>query len=251
MDFFRSNAVLGIAAVGMSFVILSGGIDLSIGALIGCGSITIAHLITKEQYPPVVAMLLVAAGGTFRPAMGCLIYLFDLPPFLVTLGGHSFYRGVGLLISDEAISLSKNPTYKSLSDFSLQANFHWMLPEVAWKALPIVPITLPILMFFAALAIAMYVSLKTSFGRNVYAIGGSETSALLMGLPVGLTKITNYALCGFCGTIAAIAHTIDAAFRRSHRPQRIGTRCHCRGRCRRHAVNRRRRTGGSERSWEC
>jgi simple sugar transport system permease protein len=200
INFFRNNAVMGIAAVGMTFVVLQGGIDLSVASLVACGSISIAMLIDHSHLNPLLAIAIVVIAATLVGAfMGCLIHFFDLPPFLVTLGGLFFYRGLGLLINEGRVDLYSNAFYHALSNVPL----HLGTLRVSNA--------LPIYLFFGTLIVGVYISLMTSFGRTVYAIGGSETSASLMGLPVGRTKILVYALSGFCSALAAVAFTIDSS----------------------------------------
>lgn len=195
VNLLTDNAFLGIAAVGLTFVILSGGIDLSVGAVIGMTGILIATLTERLHLHPALALGLVLLLGTlFGAAMGSLIRFFQLPPFLVTLAGLFFCRGMGLWISTESISITQ-PFYQRLSGLGLPLGGGLMLP-------------LPAAVFLAVLAVAIYVLLFTPFGRNTYAIGGNESSALLMGLPVGPTKISLYALSGFCSALAGIIYTI-------------------------------------------
>ena len=193
-NFFSDNAFLGVAAVGMTFVILSGGIDLSVGAVIGCISILMATLIQRwHLHPALVIPLVLLLGVVLGTAMGSLIQFFGLPPFLVTLAGLFFCRGVGLLISAESISIT-HPLFQKAARFS----FH----------LGAVSVPLTACLFLLILAVAFYVSLFTRFGRNVYAVGGSETSSLLMGLPTNQTKVMVYAASGFCSAFAAVVYTI-------------------------------------------
>ena len=195
LNFFTDNAMLGVTAIGMTFVLLSGGIDLSVGAVIGCSSILIAHMVEQAHWHPVVVIAMVLVLGiAFGTGMGSLIHLFDLPPFLVTLAGMFFCRGIALLISTESISIT-HPFYDRLSALSIRVDRHATLSLVA-------------MIFLAMLAVAIFVSLYRPFGRNVYAIGGSQTSATLMGLPVGTTKIAVYALSGFCSALAGVICTI-------------------------------------------
>ena len=195
-SFFNNNAFLGIVAVGMTFVILSGGIDLSVGSMIGCCTILLATLVTTLGLHPLVAMaLVVLAGLTMGCAAGSLIALFRLPPFLVTLGGMFFARGVGLLIGRKAIAIS-HP-------------FHARLAEVAIPLPGGAGLDLPAVVFLAIFAVAVYLARFTRFGRNTYAVGGNEDSAGLMGLPVVWTKVRIYALSGFCSSLAAVVYTIS------------------------------------------
>ena len=195
INFFTDNAFLGIAAIGMTFVILSGGIDLSVGAVVGCVSILTATLIEQRHlHPAVVIPLMLLFGLLFGAGMGCLIHFFELQPFLVTLAGMFFCRGLGLVISQESISIN-HPIFQQASEWSLA------LGESA-------QVKLAALIFLVVLLLATAVSLLTRFGRNIYAIGGSEVSATLMGLPVAGTKVGVYALSGFFSALAGLVYTL-------------------------------------------
>ncbi len=189
-NLLNDNAFLGLAAVGMTFVILSGGIDLSVGAMIGFTSIFIATLIQKHHVHPALAIVAaLAAGSLLGATMGGLIAWFKLPPFLATLAGMFFARGMGLIISMESVPI-KHGFFNAIDDFGY--NYY-----------PVATIV-----FAVVVAIALYVAHFTKFGRGVYAVGGSEDSAMLMGLPVSRIKITVYALSGFCSALAGVIYTI-------------------------------------------
>ncbi len=195
LNFFYDQSFLGIAALGTTFVILSGGIDLSVGSVLGLSGIVTAVLIEHVHLHPFLAMALVVAGGAIAGAcMGALIYFFELAPFMVTLGGLFMARGAALMVSHDAINIT-HPLYDRLSAMSL--------PLPGGQSL-----SLTAMIFLATAAILIWVSLQTPFGRNVYALGGSESSAVLLGLPVGATKISIYALGGFCSALGGVVHTI-------------------------------------------
>lgn len=188
------NAFLGIAAIGMTFVILAGGIDLSVGGVVGCVSIVIATLVGRGHMHPALAIPLVLAGGTFFGwGMGALIQWFALPPFLVTLAGMFLARGVGLVISMESIPIE-----------------HPFLLAASGVQLPLGSTALPItaLIFLVLLAIAIYLGSFTRFGRNIYALGGSENAAMLMGLACGRVKTGVYAFSGFCAALAGVVYSL-------------------------------------------
>jgi simple sugar transport system permease protein len=198
IGFFRDQSFLGIAALGTTFVILSGGIDLSVGSVVGCTGVAVATLVETNHLPPALAIALVLLAATlFGMAQGSLIHFFNLTPFLVTLGGLFIMRGVALLISNESVAIT-HPAYLRLSSMTLPLGGGLQLPLTA-------------AIFLALAVILVIVSMQTPFGRNVYAIGGNETSALLMGLPVGRTKIGVYALGGFCSGLAGVVYTIYTA----------------------------------------
>ena len=189
MNLLRDNAVLGIAAVGMTFVILSGGIDLSVGAMIGFTSILIADLMTNHHWPAVAAIgAALLIGIAFGGAMGLVIGFVDLPPFLVTLAGMFFARGMGFVVSLETLTINSR-FYDSLDDFGYR----------------VFPVTA--LLFLATLAVGMYVAHQTRLGRAAYAIGGSEQSAKLMGVAIDRTKVKIYALSGLCSALAGVVYT--------------------------------------------
>jgi galactofuranose transport system permease protein len=189
------NASLGIAAVGMTVVILSGGIDLSVGAVLGFTTILVAVLVQNKHMPPLAAITIGLGLGTlFGLCMGFLIDRFDLPPFLVTLGGMFFARGIGFMISSESVGID-HPFYGKLSEFALPLGGKASLSATA-------------LIYIVVFALGILLTHQTSFGRNVYAVGGSEPSARLMGVPVGRTKLAVYALSGFCAAMAGAVSTV-------------------------------------------
>ena len=190
VDLLNDNAFLGLAAIGMTFVILSGGIDLSVGAMIGFTSIFIATLIQVHHVHPALAILMALAIGTaFGAGMGYIIAFFRLAPFLVTLAGIFLARGAGLVVSLESIPIN-NSMYQNIGDFSI-------------NVFPVTAIT-----FIMVTLIAFYLAHLTQFGRGVYAVGGNEESATLMGLPVASIKIRTYALSGLCSSLAGVIYTI-------------------------------------------
>jgi simple sugar transport system permease protein len=252
IDMLAGNAFLGVVAVGMTFVILSGGIDLSVGSVVALAGVLIGWAVKGRGIHPAVAIPAVLVGGTlFGAAMGCLIHFFRLPAFLVTLAGMFLARGLGFLVSLESIPLG-HPWYLRASE--------WAIPLGRLGGKRPVGLPLPAVVFLVTLAAAAYVAKMTPFGRNVYAIGGNEHSSLLMGLPVGRTKIGVYALSGFCAALGGVVYTIytlsgdpRSAFalerRRLHdlHPQRrpalrlrAGARRHRRRGDRRHAAHGRR-----------
>jgi len=194
VNFFGDNSFLGIIAVGMTFVILSGGIDLSVGSMLALSSILMALLMEEAGVPPPVAMVLVLASGTTLGfAMGALVRFFGLPPFIVTLAGMFFARGLGFVLHIESIPI-QNGFYRAATTWGL---------AVAGARVPITA-----LVFVGVVAAGVYLSTRTTFGRNVYAVGGGEEAALLMGVPVGRTKVLVYGLSGFCSALAGIVYTL-------------------------------------------
>lgn len=190
-----NNCYLVVAAVGATFVILTGGIDLSIGSIIGFSGVLLAQLVVVHHVPLTIAALVVLAVGTLGGTlMGCMIHFFKVQPFIATLTGLFFFRGLSLVLSKTAISINDKSVSK-LALFHISLGSDVFLSVGAATALVVV-------------AIAFYVLHFTRFGRRVYAVGGSEQSALLMGLPVGRTKITVYAISGFCSALAGLVFVL-------------------------------------------
>jgi galactofuranose transport system permease protein len=194
LNLFIDNAYLVIIAVGMTFVIISGGIDLSVGSMLGLATMIAASLLQKSHLSPLLVIVIVLLVGTALGfAMGVLIQVFDLPPFIITLAGLYLGRGLCYVVSIDTIAIN---------DAFFQAAAHSQVKTFGDAFLsPSAVIALVVV------AVAAYVLRFTRFGRTVYAIGGNEQSALLMGLPVARTKIAIYALSGFCSALAGIVFT--------------------------------------------
>ncbi|MFG6467032.1 galactofuranose ABC transporter, permease protein YjfF [Roseateles sp. BYS87W] len=191
LNLLIDNAFLLVIAVGMSFVILSGGIDLSVGSVLALTTMVAAWLLQVAHWPAagVVAVVLVG-GAAFGALQGVAIHVFKLQAFIVTLAGMFLARGLCFLISVDSITIDA-PWFVLLSQTQLG------LPGGAFLS-PGAVIAL------AVLGVGLWVAHSTTFGRTVYALGGNETSALMMGLAVGRTKVAVYALSGFCASLAGL-----------------------------------------------
>ncbi|HPW06710.1 MAG TPA: sugar ABC transporter permease YjfF [Burkholderiaceae bacterium] len=195
LNLLIDNAFLVIVAVGMTFVILSGGIDLSVGSVVALSTIVLAKLVQHLHWDLMVAIPLVLCMGTlFGAFMGWLIQRFRLQPFIVTLAGMFLARGLCYLISIDSISIT-DEAYTVLA----QTRIH------LWPEGPMVSISAVLALL--VLAAAVFIAHCTQFGRTVYAIGGSEHSAVLMGLPVARTNVAVYALSGFCAALGGVVFT--------------------------------------------
>ena len=194
LNLLIDNAFLIIVAVGMTFVILSGGIDLSVGAVVALTTMVFASLVERHGWSPAAAVPVVLAMGLgFGAFMGLLIERFRLQPFIVTLAGMFLVRGLCYLISIDSISIT-HEGYSELAQWRLQ------LTETA-------SLSLGALIAIAVVLAGIFVAHCTPFGRAVYAVGGSEHSAVLMGLPVRSTLVGVYALSGLCSALAGVIFT--------------------------------------------
>ena len=194
LNLLIDNAFLCIAAVGMTFVILTGGIDLSVGAVLALTTMVSATLVERHGVHPALAIpMVLVLGASFGTLQGFLVQRFKLQAFIVTLGGMFLARGLCYLISTESISI-RSPVYAAIA----QAR----VPLWADASLSIGGI-----IALVVVAAGMRLAHSTQFGRTVYAVGSSESSATLMGLPVGSTLIRVYALSGFCAALAGVVTT--------------------------------------------
>ncbi len=195
-NLFINNAALLIVSIGMTLVILTGGIDLSVGGVIALTSVASAALLRSGASPFVVMPLMIAMGILFGLGLGSIIHFLKVQPFIVTLMGAYFARGLAYIISLDAVPI-ENAAYKSLGLTPIN------IPLIPNSYVYIYALVGPIL-----LIVAVYISFFTRFGRTIYAIGNNEQSARLMGLPAGRTKIAVYAFSGFCSSLAGIVWSV-------------------------------------------
>lgn len=194
-NFLTDNALLGIAAVGMTFVILSGGIDLSVGAVIGFSTVLIAVLIMWLDLHPLLAFAIaLAVAASFGAIMGMAIHYLKVPSFIVTLAGMFLARGGASVLSPDSIGID-HPFYSAVS------KSYFLLPGGG-------RLTVVGLIMLVVFAVAILLAHRTKFGSNIYALGGSETSAALMGVPVARTTIGIYALSGFLAGLAGVVFSL-------------------------------------------
>ncbi len=194
----RAIAEIGIIAVGMTFVILVGGIDLSVGAVLGLAAVGSAVLLVNDGFGVLPAVLVVlAAGLVFGLLQGVASAVFGIQAFIVTLAGLQVARGLARIWSGGqgvAIAYGDGPGEAPVA-FSL-------LGERTFNGLVPIPAVI-----FAVVAVAAIVFLRTSaFARHVYAIGGNEKAARLSGVAVTRVKVLVYGLSGLLAALAGIIH---------------------------------------------
>ncbi len=184
------NAFLLVIAVGMGCVILSGGIDLSVGSVLALSTMVAAWLLQVWHLPPLLVIgVVLLLGAGFGAAMGALIHYFKLQPFIVTLAGMFLARGLCYLISVSSITIS-DPLFVAMSQTQVAVPGGFVSPGV--------------LIALLTLALAIYMAHYTPFGRALYAVGGNEQSALMMGLAVGRSKVLVYAFSGGCAALGGV-----------------------------------------------
>jgi simple sugar transport system permease protein len=187
-------------------VLITGGIDLSVASVASLTGMIIAYGYERMGISPVITMLFsIVVGVGLGTLMGSAIHYLNVPPFITTLTGNFLASGICSLISRESISIN-HPLIDALAGFKITL-YHMVDGE--WvKIKPITNINLTVIIFIVMIILGTLLLQHTRFGRNVYAIGGSESSAKLMGLPVGKTKVAVYAINGFCSALAGIAYLL-------------------------------------------
>ncbi len=185
------TAVVGTAALGMTLVIISGGIDLSVGSNIALCTVVVALLLKAGLPPGVAALGGVAAGAACGLLIGGLITRLRLTPFIVTLGMWGAVRGLAKGLANEQMVFVP-PTWLNRLLTSLAEGEGWMLlPPGVWLTVALALLTAGLLRY-------------TRFGRHVYAVGSNELTARLCGVRVERTKVLVYTLAGAFAGVAGI-----------------------------------------------
>jgi galactofuranose transport system permease protein len=196
-NFFINDASLLLVSIGMTLVILTGGIDLSVGGVIALTSTASAAMLRAGVSPFVVMPLMIVLGIALGTLLGWIIQVLKVQPFIATLMGLYLARGLAYIISLTSVTI-KDKFYMKLA-----------LTPIYIPFMQKVYVYLPTLVGPIMLLVAIYLAFFTRFGRTVYAIGSNEQSALLMGLPVPRTKILVYAFSGLCSALAGIVFSIS------------------------------------------
>ncbi|MGR3519910.1 MAG: galactofuranose ABC transporter, permease protein YjfF [Roseovarius sp.] len=194
-NLLTDNAYLGIVAVGMTIVILSGGIDLSVGSVIAFSGVFIAVMLRDTGLHPlsVFALLLVVTTG-FGAGMGGLIHALAMPPFIVTLAGMFLARGAAYMLTIDSVPIDH-------AFYDLLDNAYYLMPGKG-------RLTLIGVVMLLTVAIGMIVAHRTRFGASVLALGGGEAAARLMGVTVGRTTVAIYAFSGLMAGLSGIVFSI-------------------------------------------
>ena len=195
LNVVEQTSINAIVAVGMTFVILSAGIDLSVGSIVALAGVVLGTLLRAGHPAAVAVALALATGVACGLVNGALISWGGLPPFIVTLGTMSIARGAALLVTEG----------RPVSGFA--ASFR----VLATGRVGFVPS--PVIAMLVAYAAAQFVLTRTTFGRYVYAIGGNEEATRLSGVAVRFHKTMIYGVSGLASGVAAVILTarLDSA----------------------------------------
>jgi len=189
LNVLEQSSINAIIAVGMTFVIITAGIDLSVGSILAFSGVVMASALQSGIPLPLALLTGLATGTVCGLVNGALISVGKLPPFIVTLGMMSVARGAALVFTDG----------RPVSGFS--EGFRWLATG------KVLFIPMPLIIMLLVYLIAHIVLTKTKFGRYTYAIGGNEEATRLSGVNVKFHKTMVYTLCGLTSAIAAILLT--------------------------------------------
>jgi simple sugar transport system permease protein len=194
-NFLTDNAFLGIAAVGMTFVILSGGIDLSVGAVIGFTGVLVAVLISWMGLHPLLAFAIaLGVAALFGATMGLIIHFLQVPAFIVTLAGMFLARGGASVITQDSVPIN-HLFYENISDLMIRLPGGGRLSFIG-------------LLMIAVFLIGALLAHRTRFGSYVYAVGGNDVSASLMGVPMARTTVLIYMLSSTLAGLSGIVFSL-------------------------------------------
>jgi simple sugar transport system permease protein len=190
LNLLVDNSYLIVLAVGMTFVILTGGIDLSVGAVVALSTVIVATTLQAGWPAPVAIATVLVVGPLLGLLMGLVIEYFDVQPFIVTLAGMFLARGLCYVISVNTLPI-KDPLLRELG---LKYLYLYEDKFIRWT----------VVIAAVVVVVAVYVLHQTRFGRTVYAIGGNRQSAQLMGLNTSRVRVSVYAISGLCAALAGL-----------------------------------------------
>ena len=197
----RQVSVYGILACGMTLVIISGGIDLSVGSVLGLSAVLFAKLTLQAGAASWIALALVlCAGAAIGLLSGTLVSRFRIQPFIATLAVMVFARGVAKWASGgQKISQAIQQPDGTFSYAELPTLFRRIDARILWGNLSVVT-----LVFLCCVLFSWVLLERMLQGRHLYAVGGNEEAARLSGVPVAATKLLAYGLSGLFGAVAGI-----------------------------------------------
>lgn len=202
-DMLRGISTYGILACGMTIVVITGGIDLAVGSIVGLVAVLFSILSIHQQLPaPVAIGLSLAVGAGLGAVSGGLISGFTLQPFIVTLAMMVFARGLAKYVTGgQKVSNSMQDAEGNFISLDTPPIFAQLDTGLFADNVKVVT-----LIFFICVAICGVLLARTRTGRYFYAIGGNEDAARLSGIPVKRTKVIAYALSGLFAAVAGICH---------------------------------------------
>jgi ribose/xylose/arabinose/galactoside ABC-type transport system permease subunit len=188
LNIIKQASINGILATGMMFVIVSGGIDLSVGSIVALTGVIAASFAHPGEYPlivPIVLSVLAGLAAGFLNGVG--VAYGNIPPFIVTLGSMTIIRGLALIYS------------KGQPIFGVTDEFEALASGFVFGTIPYL-----VIYFLVITAISAFILTKTVYGRRVYAVGGNEITARVSGVSVKRIKIAVYSISGLLAGVAGL-----------------------------------------------
>ena len=208
LNILINNAGLLCVTCGMTCVMLTGGIDISVGSLIAMDCMFIAVGIEKWNMNPILLMVLVLViGAVFGMVQGFCVGYLKIQPFIVTMAGMFFGRGMTAVICTEQVSVSSSELFVKIAQTKIELPFGAYTNNKGVLQVPYVRI--PVVIALVVLIIVFLMLKYTKFGRSLYAVGGSEQSAVMMGLDVAKTKLKAYVLSSVLCSIGGICFCLN------------------------------------------
>lgn len=208
LNILINNAGLLCVTCGMTCVMLTGGIDISVGSLIAMDCMFIAVGIEKWNMNPILLMVLVIViGAVFGMVQGFCVGYLKIQPFIVTMAGMFFGRGMTAVICTEQVSVSSSELFVKIAQTKIELPFGAYTNNKGVLQVPYVRI--PVVIALVVLIIVFLMLKYTKFGRSLYAVGGSEQSAVMMGLDVAKTKLKAYVLSSVLCSIGGICFCLN------------------------------------------
>ncbi len=189
LNIAQQTSINAIVAAGMTFVILSGGIDLSVGSIVALSGVALGAMLQTGYPLPVALAAALAAGTACGMLNGALVSVGGLPPFIATLGMMSAARGTALVFTEGRPISGFDDGFRALATGSIG-----FVPA-------------PVVVMIVVYVVAHLVLTRTTFGRYVYAIGGNEEATRLSGVAVRFHKTLIYGTSGLISAVAAVVLT--------------------------------------------
>ncbi|MCR4568673.1 MAG: sugar ABC transporter permease YjfF [Pseudobutyrivibrio sp.] len=206
-----NNAGLICVTCGMTCVMLTGGIDISVGSVIAMDCMLLVYGMTEwKKSAMTMVVLVLVIGLVFGLVQGFLVGYLEIQPFIVTMAGMFFARGMTAVICSGQISITEADNAKFYKWANTKINLPEFLGKVNKHGKVIVPFMRPTVVIALVVLVLIFLMLKyTKFGRSMYAVGGNQTSATMMGLNVKKTKMLSYILSSFLCSIGGILYCLN------------------------------------------
>lgn len=208
LNILINNSGLLCIACGMTCVMLTGGIDISVGAVVALDCMLLSYGMEVRGWNPIVLCIAVLVMGIVLGAiMGYCVGVLEIQPFIVTMAGMFFCRGMTAVICTDQLSITKNEAFVALANAKIQLPFGAYTNNKGVLQIPFIRV--PVVIALVVLVVIFIMLKFTKFGRSLYAVGGNETSAKMMGLNVRATKVKAYILSTFLCSIGGICFCMN------------------------------------------